>query len=393
MFARLLLTGASLALTLAACGGGSSPSVSSPPAASASQLADGKQTFRFNTFGDEAFWTGTLQMNQVVQTSVDPTTALSVGLKVDADSLPPSLIQAILAGQVDMQSPATTVALLKLNAVVGLQATVDANGTVTQLGITCALCHSTVDNRVAKGIGSRLDGWPNRDLNPGAIIALSPAVDATQKAVYHSWGAGKFDPRFNIDGKSTPVVIPPAYGLAGVNLATYTGDGPVSYWNEYVAVTQMHGQGNFSDPRINVNVQASGPDRVTPAIPNLVAYELSLPKPPPQGTVDPNAVARGQQVFAGAGRCIQCHAGPTFTDANVRLHDPSETGADPAWAARSATKKYRTTPLRALASHAPYFHDGSAATLDAVVQHYNTTLGLALTPQQQQDLVAYLQTL
>jgi mono/diheme cytochrome c family protein len=390
MFLRLLLAGAALAF-VSACGAGSSPSA--PPGPSAAQISQGKQTFRFDTFGDEAFWTGTLHMNQVVQRSVDPTTALAVGLKVDADALPASLIQAIRAGQVDMHAPATTVALLKLNAVVGIGATVDANNNVTQLGITCALCHSTVDNRIAKGIGSRLDGWPNRDLNPGAIIALSPAVDAAHKAVYQSWGPGNFDPRFNFDGKSTPVVIPPAYGLAGVNLATYTGDGPISYWNEYVAVTQMHGQGNFSDPRINVNVQTSGTDVVTPAIPNLVAYEVSLPKPPPAGAVDPAAAARGQQVFAGPGRCIQCHSGSTFTDANVRLHDPAETGVDPAWAQRSATKKYRTTPLRGLALHPPYFHDGSAPTLSAVVQHYNTTLGLALSPQQQQDLVAYLQTL
>src|SRR5689334_24362121 len=206
-----------------------------PGAPSPADIAAGKDVFRFNTFGDEKFWTDTLHMNTVIQNAVDPTTALSVGLKVDADTLPPAVLQAIQAGQVDLHSPATTVLLLKLGAVVGVKATVDSNNNITRLGITCALCHSTVDNRIAPGIGSRLDGWPNRDLNPGAIIALSPALTAAQKAVYNSWGPGKYDPRFNIDGKSTPLVLPPAYGLAQVKNETYTSEGPISYWNAYVA--------------------------------------------------------------------------------------------------------------------------------------------------------------
>src|SRR5689334_12847223 len=221
-----------------------------PGAPSPAEIAAGKDIFRFNTFGDEKFWTDTLHMNTVIQSSVDPTTALSVGLKVDADTLPPEVLQAIQAGQVDMHSPATTVTLLKLGAVVGVRATVDANNNITRLGITCALCHSTVDDRIAAGIGSRLDGWPNRQLNPGAIIALSPALSAAQKAVYNSWGPGKYDPRYNFDGKNDPTVIPPAYGLAGIHSETFTGDGPgMKYWNRYGGVTQMHGQGELSEPR------------------------------------------------------------------------------------------------------------------------------------------------
>ncbi|TAM74498.1 hypothetical protein EPN44_11060 [bacterium] len=383
------LCAAIAALALAGCGGGSSV----PASNAAITAASGQQVFRYDTFGDEAFWTNTLHMNQVVQTAVDPTTALSVGLKVDADALPPDVLAALQAGQIDLKSPATTVTLLKLNAVVGIQATVDAKNNITSFGVSCALCHSTVDNRIAKGIGSRLDGWPNRDLNPGAIIALSPAVTAAQKAVYSSWGPGRYDPRFNEDGKNGPVLIPPAYGLAGVNLATYTGDGDVGYWNRYVAITQMHGMGNFSDPRLGIVVTAAT-DLVNPVVPALVSYELSLPKPPaPGGSYDAAAAARGQAVFNGAGRCLSCHSGTTFTDANVTLHQPSDTGMDPGWALRSATKEYRTTPLRALWQHPPYFHDGSAPTLAAVVDHYDTYLNLGLSAQQKGDLVQYLTSL
>ena len=213
-------------------------------------VADGQHIFRFDTFGDEQFWTDTLHMNEVVEKNVDPTTALKVGLKVDSDVLPPGILKTV-----DLKSPATTVALLKMNAVVGIQATVDPNNHITRLGITCAFCHSTVDNSVMPGIGRRMDGWPNRDLNVGAIIALSPALPAGAKAVYGSWGPGKYDPRFNLDGKNTPLVIPPAYGLAQVTNETYTAEGPISYWNAYVAVTQMHGHGNFSDPRLGIDIE------------------------------------------------------------------------------------------------------------------------------------------
>jgi mono/diheme cytochrome c family protein len=341
----------------------------------AATLEEGKQTFRFDTFGDEVFWTDTLRMHEVVRSAVDPTTALAVGLKVDADALPQAVVDGIKNGTISLTSPATTVALLKLNAVVGLKGTVEmvaGTDTLTKLGITCALCHSTVDNSFAPGIGKRLDGWPNRDLNPGAIIALSPALTPAQKALYNSWGAGKFDPRSNVDGLSKPVVIPPAYGLAGINRITLTGDGnEIAYWNRYVSVVEM--------------------------VPALQAYQLSLPAPPPPaGSFDAAAAARGKLVFDGQGGCASCHSGSTFTDANTRLHPPSDSVVEPetpSYASRSATKQYRTSPLRGLWQHPPYFHDGSAATLDAVVQVYNTKRSLGLSPAQMADLVQYLKSL
>ena len=364
-----------------------------PGAPSPADIAAGKDIFRFNTFGDEKFWTDTLHMNTVIQSSVDPTTALSVGLKVDADTLPPAVLQAIEAGQVDMHSPATTVTLLKLGAVVGVRATVDANNNVTRLGITCALCHSTVDDRIAAGIGSRLDGWPNRQLNPGAIIALSPALSAAQKAVYNSWGPGKYDPRFNFDGKNNPTVIPPAYGLAGIHSETFTGDGPdLKYWNRYVAVTQMHGQGSFSEPRLGIDVRQS-PDLVGPLLDRLQDYELSLQAPkPPTGSFDAAAAARGDAIFDAA-KCSTCHVGELHTDANIRLHPTSEFFTDPTYAERSATKEWRTTPLAGVWQHPPYFHDGSSATLADLVERYDAQFHLGLTAQQKADLVQYLLSL
>jgi mono/diheme cytochrome c family protein len=353
---------------------------------SAALVADGKQIFRFDTFGDEPLWTETLHLNDVIEKSVDPTTALSVGLKVDADVLPPGIL-----AKVDLKSPATTVALLKMNAVVGIQATVDANNHLTRIGITCAFCHSTVDNSVMHGIGHRRDGWPNRDLNVGAIIALSPALSADKKAVYNSWGPGKYDPRFNQDGKNTPLVIPPAYGLANVKNETYTAEGPISYWNAYVAVTQMGGHGNFSDARLGIAVKNS-PDMVTPKLAALRAYQFSLAVPaPPAGSVDAAAATRGRSVFDRS--CATCHVGGSGTDNNTgKLHAPAETGMDGGYAARTASKAYRTTPLRALWQHAPYFHDGSAATLADVVAHYNTALALGLSAEQQRDLIEYLKS-
>ncbi len=361
-----------------------------PPAAqetSAALLAEGQKIFRFDTFGDEQMWTDTLRLHEVVEKNVDPTTALKVGLKVDADVLPPGILE-----KVDLKSPATTVALLKMNAVVGLQATVDANNHITRLGVTCALCHSTVDNSVMPGIGHRMDGWPNRDLNVGAIIALSPVLSADKKAVYTSWGPGKYDPRYNQDGKNTPLVLPPAYGLAQVTNETYTAEGPISYWNAYVAVTQMGGQGNFSDPRLGIDVKHT-PDMVTSKLPALRAYQHSLPAPPPPaGSVDATVAGRGRAVFDRT--CASCHVGGSGTDNNSgTLHAPAETGVDGAYAARTATKAYRTTPLRALWQHPPYFHDGSAATLADVVAHYNRVRALGLTAEQQRDLVEYLKSL
>jgi cytochrome c5 len=349
-------------------------------------VAEGQRVFRFETFGDEKLWTDTLRLHEAVEKSVDPTTALKVGLKVDAEALPPGILE-----KVDLKSPATTVALLKMNAVVGVQATVE-NDRITRLGVTCALCHSTVDDSVKPGIGKRKDGWPNRDLNVGAIIALSPALPADKKAVYASWGPGKYDPRYNQDGKSTPLVLPPAYGLAEIKNETYTAEGPISYWNAYVAVTQMGGQGNFSDPRLGIDVKNS-PDLVTPKLPALRAYQHSLPAPPPPaGSFDAAAAERGRAVFDRT--CASCHVGGSGTDNNNgTLHEPAETGMDGAYAARTANKGYRTTPLRGLWQHPPYFHDGSAKTLADVVAHYKRARKLDLNADQQRELVEYLKSL
>jgi mono/diheme cytochrome c family protein len=373
------------ALASAGCG-------DSQPALDPALVEEGRGTFRFDTFGDERFWTDVLRMNEVIESAVDPTTALSVGLKVDAEKLPPGILETA-----DLKSPDTTVALLKLDAVVGLKGTVTSEGGrdhLTRVGITCALCHSTVDDSVAKGIGRRLDGWPNKDLNPGAIIALSPALTPAQKSAYNSWGPGRYDPRFNIDGKSAPVVIPPAYGLRDSPHATFTGDGDISYWNDYVAVTQMGGQGEFVDDRLGIafRLPQGTPDLVQPKLEPLRQYQFSLEAPaPPAGSFDAAAAQRGRGVFEGVARCASCHRGQAYTE--DQLHEPSETGMDPGWASRSASRRYRTTPLRGLWQHAPYFHDGSAGTLAAVVDHYDRVLGLGLTPENKADLVEYLKSL
>jgi mono/diheme cytochrome c family protein len=388
-----LVLALSTAIVLASCDGapksGNPAAAGGTPAsdpAAAALIQEGRQAFRFDTFGDEQLWTNTLRLHEVVQKSVDPTTALKVGLKVDSDVLPAGILQTV-----DLKSPATTVALLKMNAIVGIQAKVDEAGHITSLGVTCALCHSSVDNSVMPGIGRRLDGWPNRDLNVGAIIALSPVLPAEKKAVYNSWGPGKYDPRYNIDGKSTPLLLPPAYGLADVKNETYTAEGPISYWNAYVAVTQMGGRGDFSDPRLGIDVKHS-PDVVTPKLAALRAYQHSLmAPPPPPGSVDTTAATRGGLVFSQS--CATCHIGGSGTDNNNGvLHAPAETGVDGAYAARTVNKAYRTTPLRALWQHPPYFHDGSAATLADVVAHYNRVKSLALTADQQRDLVEYLKS-
>src|SRR5678815_1260520 len=297
-------------------------------------------------------------MHEVIAAAVDPTTALSVGLKVDAEALPPAVVQGIQNGSVDLKSTDTTIALLKLNAVVGVQGkveTVAGKDTLTRVGITCALCHSTVDDSFAPGIGKRLDGWPNRDLNPGAIIALSPALSAATKLVYNSWGKGKYDPRFNQDGMNGPQVIPPAYGLSGIHLITSTGDGEdIAYWNRYVGVTQMGGHGSFSDRRTGVNVTNATDDLITSKLPALQAYQLTLPPPaPPLASFDAAAAERGKVVFNGPGMCAGCHSGDDFTDANSRLHAPTDVVSEPepegvpSYASRSATKPVSYTHLRA----------------------------------------------
>jgi hypothetical protein len=301
-----------LAAQLAGCGGDNSVPLAPQPddaalSATGSQspavLRGGREIFRYDTFGDETFWTDTLRMHEVIATSVSPTTALSVGLKVDANALPDAVKTGIANHTIDLGSPATTVTLLKLGAVVGVVGQVNDAGTLTRVGITCALCHSTVDNSFAPGIGARLDGWANRDLNVGAIISLSPALTAAQKSVYGSWGPGMYDPRYSIDGKNIPVVIPSAFGLRHVAREIYTGDGPVSYWNAYVAITQMHGHGQFSDPRIGVNVNNTPPDLVSSKLEPLRAYQFSLEAPAPvPGSYDREAAQRGRALFFGTAR-------------------------------------------------------------------------------------------
>jgi hypothetical protein len=371
------------------------------PALDPTLIAQGQEIFRFDTFGNETFWTDTLRLHEAIGTSVDPTTALEVGLKVDMDALPPEVVQGITDGTISLTDPATTIALLKLDAVVGVQGTVETVGgedRLTRVGITCALCHSTVDDSFAAGIGHRLDGWPNSDLNPGAIVALSPAITEEQRAVYSSWGPGMYDPRFNLDGKNGPVVIPPAYGLRGVDSHTYTGDAEeIAYWNRYVGITQMHGHGSFSEPRTGVVIE-NPPDMITDKLPALQEYQLSLEAPPSPG-FDEAAAARGEEVFEGPGQCSECHSGDLLTDADDELHAPAEVVSEPepngapSYASRSASKMYRTTPLRALLHHPPYFHNGIAPTLEDVVELYNTKRELNLTAEQQADLVEFLKSL
>ena len=369
---------------------------------------EGQAIFRFDTFGDEQLWTDVLRMHEAIS-AVDPATALAVGLKVDVEALPPAVIQALRAGQVDLADPAVTVELLRLDAVVGVKGSVDEAGRLAKVGITCALCHSSVDDSFAPGIGKRLDGWANTDLNVGAIVALSPALDDATKAEFRTWGPGKYDPRHHafdgtniipLNSPSLPIVIPPIYGLKGVGFETFTADGPISYWNSYVGVGQMGGQGTFNDPRIELFISQT-PDLVTPKLAALLHYQLRLlPPKAPKGSFNRDAAERGKELFRNQARCSTCHQGPTFTDVLSGpdrsvpfLHDPAEVGMDSRYAARSATGKYRTTPLRGLLQHPPYFHDGSAPDLLAVVEHYDTLFDLKLTAAQKADLVEYLKSL
>jgi len=400
-------------------------------------LRQGQQIFRFDTFGDEAFWGDVLQLHKAiigaknggVGGGVSPKTALAVGLKVDVDALSNSLRQAIAKGRVDLDDPSTTVALLKLNAVVGVTAFTNPDGSVRSMGIQCALCHSTVDNSFAPGIGRRLDGWPNRDLNVGAIVSLAPNLQpvadflgtnvATVRAVLAAWGPGRFDAElfldgkgFRPDGKTAAVLIPPAYGLAGVNLHTYTGWGSVPYWNAFVANLEMHGSGNFFDPRLDdptkfpvaalhglghVRVPLDR-DQITAKLAALHFYQLALaaPKPPP-GSFDPAAAARGSVLFTGKANCAACHVPPLFSEPGWNLHTPAEVGIDSFQADRSPDGRYRTTPLGGLGTRATqqggFFHDGRFATLLDVVNHYNGFQGLGLTDAEKKDLVEYLKGL
>ncbi|NUR53695.1 MAG: c-type cytochrome [Acidobacteria bacterium] len=399
---RRLIGGAALAFaaTLTAALSAFGPEQSGKP-------LDGQAIFRFDTFGDEQFWTDVLRMQEPIAT-VSPATALAVGLKVDVDALPQGVIDALRAGQVNLNDPAVTLALLQLNAVVGVKGTV-ANGQLTRVGITCALCHSSVDNSFAPGIGHRMDGWANTSLNVGAIVSLSPALPDALKAELRTWGPGKYDPRHHafdgtniipLNSPSLPIVIPPIYGLKNVGFETYTADGPISYWNSYVGVGQMGGHGSFSDPRIGLTITQT-PDLVTPKLPALLDYQLRLrPPAPPAGSFDPEAADRGEELFKDRAGCATCHRSPAYTDVLdgpdhdvPLLHDPSEVGTEAGYAARTATGKYRTTPLRGLLQHAPYFHDGSAPDLLAVVNHYDQQFGLHLTDAQKHDLVEFLKTL
>lgn len=369
-------------------------------------LAEGQKIFRHDTFGDETQWTDALHMNEVIQAAVDPATALAVGLKVDATALPAAVVAGIQDGSISLTDPQTTLALISLDAVVGIKGTVttaaDGKMSLARVGITCALCHSTVDDSFAPGIGSRLDGWPNRDLDPGRIIALSPALTAEQKAVYNSWGPGLFDPRYNVDGLNGPAVIPPAYGLQGIHKIIFTGDGDdLAYWNRYVGVVEMGGHGNFTDARLpdGVDITHGTDDLISDKLAALQAYQLSIAAPPPPAdSFDPTAAARGKTLFDGKAGCANCHSGPEFTDANQSLHDPRESVLDevpgvPDYAARSATKKWRTSPLRGVWQHPPYFHNGSAATLEDVVMQYNSKQSLGLTGTEVADVAQYLKSL
>jgi hypothetical protein len=368
----------------------------------------GREIFRFDTFGDEQLWTRVLRMHEAIA-AVDPKTAMAVGLKVDVDALPPELIQALKNGQVDLSDPHVTAELLRLNAVVGVKGRVNSDVQILSIGITCALCHSTVDNAVATGIGHRLDGWANTSLNVGAIVALSPALDAATKAEFRTWGPGKYDPRHRafdgtniipLNSPSLPIVIPSIYGLNGVGFETVTADGPISYWNRYVGVGQMGGHGSVHDPRIDLRI-VQFPDLVGPKLPALLDYQLSLRTPaPPARSFDRAAANRGRRIFRGEARCSTCHQGPNYTDVlsgpgktQPVLHDPAEIGTEPVYASRSATGKYRTTPLRGLWQHPPYFHDGSAKDLPAVVEHYDAQFDLHLSVEQKADLVEFLKSL
>ena len=393
------------------------------------QLEEGRKTFRYDTFGSEAFWGNALQLHKAIAgeknggvgPGVSPKTALSVGLKVDADALPASLTAQIKAGKVDLDDPAVTIALLKLNAVVGVTAFADAHG-VKSMGIQCALCHSTVDDSFAPGIGHRLDGWANRDLNVGAIVSLAPnlkpftdllGVDAaTVKKVLASWGPGRFDAELDKDGKAlrpdgkqAGTLIPPAFGLAGVNLHTWTGFGSVPYWNAYVGATEMHGAGTFFDARLADKDQypvsaKSGaantrgtPDRLTSKLAALHLYQLAIPAPKaPAGSYDKAAFERGKTLFDGAAKCATCHVPPLFTEPGNNLHTPAEVGVDSFQADRSPTHMYRTAPLAGLWTHQKggFYHDGRFATLLDVVNHYDQHLKLNLSDAQKRDLVEYL---
>ena len=398
-------------------------------------LEEGRRIFRYDTFGSEAWWGGTLKLQQAIEGAklggvgpgVSPKTALAVGLKVDMDALPPALVDQIKAGKVNLDDPATTLALLKINAVVGVTGFFNVDGSLKSIGLQCAFCHSTVDNAFAPGIGHRLDAWGNRDLNVGAIEALAPNLKAvadllrvdtaTVKKVLMSWGPGRFDAEldkdgkgFRPDGKQAATIIPNAFGLGGVNLHTWTGAwGTVPYWNAYVAITEMVGKGVFYDPRLNDrkkypvaarsgawNVRNT-PDLVTSKLAALQFYQLAIPVPtPPDGSFNKDAAARGQMLFSGKARCASCHVPPLYVEPGWPLHTGKEIGIDDFQANRAPDNRYRTAPLRGLWTRLKgpgFYHDGRFKDLTAVVRHYKATFRLNLSDQEIADLVEFLKSL
>jgi hypothetical protein len=396
-------------------------------------LDEGRRTFRFDTFGDEAFWGGTLGLHKAIEGSrfggvgpgVSPRTALAVGLKVDAEALSGETLSALRRGRINLDDPAVTLALLDADAVVGVTAHRRRGGGLSTIGIQCSLCHSTVDDSVAPGVGRRLDGWPNRDLNVGAIIALSPDLSAvanllrtdqaTVRRVLNSWGPGKFDAElfldgkaFRPDGKSAATLLPAAFGLAGVNLHTYTGWGGVSHWNALVANLEMHGKGTFIDSRLDDPVRfpiaaregfgnvRNDPDLITRKLPALQFYQLSIPAPrPPRGTFDAGAAERGKAVFNGAARCATCHVPPIFTEPGWNMHTGAEIGIDDFQSDRSPDQRYRTTPLGGLFTRQTggFYHDGRFPDLRAVVEHYNRAFNRNFSDSATRELVEYLKSL
>jgi len=393
----------------------------------------GRQVFRFATFDDQTFWGDALKLHQAIQGAkfggvgpgLSPKAALAVGLKVDFDTLPASLIEQLKQGKVNLDDPAVTLALLKLNSVVGVTGFFNSEGSLKSVGIQCALCHSTVDNSLTQGIGHRLDGWANRDLNVGEIVSLAPnlqpfatllGVDqATVRKVLQSWGAGHFDAElaldgkaFRPDGKTSAVLIPPAFGLAGVNLHTWTGWGSVTYWNAFVANLEMHGKGTFFDPRLDNAAQfpvaakagfghvKNVPDLITPQLASLHFYQLAIPAPTPsKGSFDAEAAKRGETVFSGTGKCSTCHAPPLYTEPGWNMHTPSEVCVDSFQADRAPDKRYRTSPLNGLWTHIEggFYHDGRFSTLLDVVNHYDSCFSLGLSDQEKTDLVEFLKSL
>jgi hypothetical protein len=399
----------------------------------AEMLVEGRETFRFDTFGDEAFWGDTLRLHKAIAGAtlggvgpgLTPNAALDLGLKVDLGALPDDVIEALGAGQVDLDDPTTTLALLELDAVVGVKGFFDDAGNLRSVGIQCALCHSTVDDSLAPGIGHRLDGWANRDLNVGAIIALAPDLGSfvsllgvdedAVRTVLLSWGPGKFDAElildgkgFRPDGKSAATLLPPAFGLAGVNLHTWTGWGSVTHWNAFVANLEMGGQGTFFDPRLNDAEQfpiaaregfgdiRSDPDLITSKLAALHFYQLAIPAPPPpEGSFDPEAAARGEDLFNGEAGCARCHVPPLYTEPGWNLHAPEEIGIDSFQAERSPERAYRTAPLKGLWTHLKggFYHDGRFPTLREVIDHYDRTFGLGLARGERRDLAEFLKSL